>query len=184
MKYYRLHDKNSAYPDRWYLGSPTDEKGAELDARMFLMGRRLEMQGALSLPIVRAGAPQEFTMGDFDVPILASPFIEELRRLTPDDVQVIPVNVEDGEHQYYLLNVLRVIDCLDESRSTVVRWPADAFPKDLAGSYLTVSDIHVDETKVAGAHMFRIEGWQAALIVSEEVGALLADASGVVLERV
>jgi hypothetical protein len=36
MNYYRLHDKNSAYTDGWYLGSPVTTQGQVLDAQKFL----------------------------------------------------------------------------------------------------------------------------------------------------
>jgi hypothetical protein len=184
MNYYRLHDKNSSYPDRWYLGSPITDQGDELDARVFLAGQPVPDVGPLSLPITRSGAAQEFTMGDFDMPVLATSFVDELRHVAPDDSQSIPVTVKGEEREFSIINVLHVIRCLDESRSTVVRWPDNATVRDLAGTYLTVSDIHIDPAKVGTANMFRIAGWLAALIVSEPVGAVLADATGVVLERV
>lgn len=183
MNYYRLHDKNSAYPDRWYLGSPLTSDGEELDARIFTVGRSVPDPGALRLPIIRPGAAQEFTMADFDMPVLATSFFEHLRLVAPDDFQALPVAIEGQSGDYSIINVLRVVDALDESRSTVVRWRADA-PLDLAGTYLTVTDIHIDPSRVAAQQMFRLDGWISALIVSERVGAVLADATGAVLERV
>jgi hypothetical protein len=184
MNYYRLHDKNSAYLDRWYLGSPVTTNGEELDAQMCLAGQVAGNLGPLRLPITRPGSHQEFTMADFDMPVLATSFVEELQRVAPGDFQAIPVAIDEEEGEYSIINVLRRIRCLDESRSTVVRWPFNPSVPDLAGTYLTVSDIHIDSAKVGSAQMFRIDGWVAALIVSEPVGAVLADATGVVLERV
>ena len=184
MNYYRLHDKNSEYPDRWYLGSPVTAGGDEVDAQTFLAGQPVGNLGPLRLPITRSGAHQEFTMADFDMPVLATSFVEELQRVAPGDFQAIPVTIEGEERGYSIINVLRLIRCLDESRSTVVRWPVNVAVPDLAGTYLTVSDIHIDPAKVGAAQIFRIDGWVAALIVSETVGAVLADATGVVLERV
>lgn len=123
-------------------------------------------------------------MADFEMPVLATSFVDELQRVAPGDFQAIPITIEGEERQYSIINVLRLIRCLDESRSTVVRWPANAMVPDLEGTYLTVSDIHIDPAKVGSAQIFRIDGWVAALIVSEAVGAVLADATGVVLERV
>lgn len=184
MNYYRLHDKNSAYPDRWYLGSPVTADGHELDAQMFLAGEPVGNLGPLRLPITRPGAHQEFTMAAFEMPVLATSFIDEVQRVAPGDFQTIPVTIDGERRDYSIINVVRRIKCLDESRSTIVRWPVDAAVPDLAGTYLTLSDIQIDPAKVGSAQMFRIEGWVAALIVSEPVGAVLADATGVVLERV
>ncbi|HEY2854065.1 MAG TPA: hypothetical protein VGJ18_14515 [Gemmatimonadaceae bacterium] len=123
-------------------------------------------------------------MADFDMPVLAMSFVDEVQGVAPGDFQAIPVTIDGETREYGIINVLRVIRCLDESRSTIVRWPFTPAAPDLAGTYLTVSDIHIDPAKVGSAQIFRIEGWIAALIVSEPVGAVLADASGVVLERV
>jgi hypothetical protein len=184
MNYYRLHDKNSAYPDRWYLGSPLTTAGEELDARMFAVGQPVVNPGVLRLPITRQGAAQEFTMADFDMPVLAMSFVDHLWRVARGDFQAWPVVIDGESTAYSIINVVRVVDALDESRSAVARWPADAPLADLAGTYLTVSDIHIDPSRVRGEQMFRLDGWLSALIVSERVGAVLADASGAVLERV
>lgn len=184
MNYYHLHDKNSAYPDRWFLGSPITEAGEELDARIFLDARVLHDIGRLRLPITQEGAHQDFTMAEWEMPVLENSFAEELLSVAPNDVQLIPIAIEGEQHPFSVLNVLHRIRCLDESRSTITWWPANAAIADLAGTYLTVSDIHIDPTRVGASQMFRIDGWVSALIVSEPVGAILADATGAVLERV
>ena len=123
-------------------------------------------------------------MAEWEMPVLENSFVDELLSVAPDDVQVIPIAIEGDPRLFSVLNVLRRIRCLDESRSTITRWPATAAIADLAGKYLTVGDIHIDPTRVGTSQMFRIEGWVSALIVSETVGAILADATGAVLERV
>ena len=121
MNYYRLHDKNSVYPDRWFLGSPVTEDGEELDARVFLEGRALDALGRLRLPITQEGSHQEFTMADWEMPVLENSFVDELLSVAPDDVQVIPIAIEGDPRLFSVLNVLRRIRCLDESRSTITR---------------------------------------------------------------
>ena len=72
-------------------------------------------------------------MADFDMPVLATSFVEELQRVAPGDFQAIPVTIEGQEREYSIINVLRLIRCLDESRSTVVRWPVNAAVPDWPG---------------------------------------------------
>jgi hypothetical protein len=54
----------------------------------------------------------------------------------------------------------------------------------MEGKYLTVSNIHLDARKLNGENIFRVGGWQSTIVVSESVGAVFADATGAVLERV
>ncbi|MFL5613005.1 MAG: hypothetical protein ACJ796_05025 [Gemmatimonadaceae bacterium] len=184
MNYYRLHDKNQGNPDRWYLGSPVTEDGQKFDAQLFLGARPMKDLGLLRLPMARTGAAQDFTMGPFNMPVLATHFVSELQRAAPRDFQAFPVIIEGERKEYSIINVLHRVRCVDESRTTVVRWPFDPTVPHLDGVYLTLSDIHIDPAKVGLAQMFRIDGWPAALIVSEAVGAVLAEATGVALEPV
>ena len=123
-------------------------------------------------------------MADFDMPVLAASFVEELKRVAPGDFQAIPVTVSGADEHYSIVNILRVVECLDESRSSIARWPVNSPIPELAGTYLTVSDIHIDSACVKGEQIFRVKGWLPAIIVSEGVGSVLADATGAVLERV
>ena len=93
------------------------------------------------------------------------------------DVQWIPVWIDGhmpfgGRPEFAALNALRVVRCLDEGRSEFQRWTANDHRPDLTGQYRQVTRLVVDARKIPeGIHMFRIEGWPVALIVSEEVRA-------------
>jgi len=86
------------------------------------------------------------------------------------------VQIEDRT-DFEVLNVLRVIRCLDESRSEFVNgprriivriWPAsiDRSP-DCTSMFLAFP---------TNAHLFRIEHWLIALVVSDEVRAAMEKA--------
>ena len=118
------------------------------------------------------------------MPVLASDFVHELELVAPGDFEALPVIIEGAEKCHSIINVLHKIRCLDESRSTIVRWPFRPWAPDMDGAYLTVSDLHIDREPVGTAQMFRIERWPLPLIVSERVAAVLADATGMGLEAV
>jgi hypothetical protein len=184
MRYYRLHDINSEYPDRWYLGSPASVDGAEVDPRTFTRGLRVECLGPLQIKVTREGTPQDFTLAEFGVPVLAQRFVDELLSIASDEIQVFPVSVADYCKEFSIVNVMKVIHCLDESRSDIAYWPANSGLPEMEGKYLTVSNIHLDARKLNGENIFRVGGWQSTIVVSESVGAVFADATGAVLERV
>jgi hypothetical protein len=78
--------------------------------------------------------------------------------------------VEGQTEPYFILNLLRVIRCIDEARSEEVRhWrPEDGQPEKV-GQYQVVSGMRIDRTQVGDAHIFRPWGWDVALIVSEHL---------------
>jgi hypothetical protein len=184
MKYYRIHDKNSDRPARWFLASPIAANGGEIDARIFTAGRAVKDPGPLILPVRRQGPPQEFTLADFELPVLADTFAQELEQIAKSDIQRFSVSIKGSSEKYSIINIVSVVPCLDEGRSDVTFWPPDSGAPDMEGKYLTVSNIHVDPSKIENQRIFRLQGWHSAIIVAEPVGALLGDATGVVLERV
>jgi hypothetical protein len=63
----------------------------------------------------------------------------------------------------------RLIRCIDEQASKVQFWtPEDGVPEKV-GHYWAVDDMRIDKAKVGNAKVFRPEGWEVALIVSEEI---------------
>ena len=72
--------------------------------------------------------------------------------------------------QYCILNVLRVVECIDDARCTEVEYwlPQDGKPEK-TGTYRGVIGLKIDPGRVGGSQIFRPLGWQIALIVSEEI---------------
>jgi hypothetical protein len=91
----------------------------------------------------------------------------------PDDVQLIPVDVEGQPDQYLILVATRLIRCIDEKASRIRLWTHENGIPDMVGKYASVRDLRIDKSKVGSAKVFRCEGWRSPLIVSEEIkGAL------------
>ncbi len=96
---------------------------------------------------------------------VASMFAE----LAPDDVQLIPVDVEGQPDQYLILVATCLIRCIDEKASRIRLWTHEDGLPDMVGQYASVRDLRIDKAKVGSAKVFRPEGWTVALIVSGEM---------------
>jgi hypothetical protein len=96
---------------------------------------------------------------------VASVFAEK----APDDVQLIPVDVEGQPDQYLILVATRLIRCIDEQASRIELWTHEDGVPHKVGQYFSVRDLRIDKTKVGGTRVFRLEGWRSSLIVSEEI---------------
>ena len=183
--YYRLHDKNPVdVPSRWYLKGPIGVDGKEIDARRFNSGRRLDIVGPVRILIRQAGPLMDFTLADFDMPVVRRSVADTLQVVAGQDIQRFPATVDGMPGGYDIINILPSIPCLDETRSEVTRWPYDPKMPDRAGKYLTVSNIRIRPELVDGHRIFRIAGWRPAIIVSADVKEAIKGATGTVLEPV
>jgi hypothetical protein len=93
LRYFALSDDVS-FPSRWHLATPTDSQGHEVDDWQFSDGRPLQLQGRLKVPVEHAGRPLDFSEAGIKVPVLHIRAATAFLALAPDDVQVIPVEIE------------------------------------------------------------------------------------------
>jgi hypothetical protein len=179
--YYRLVD-DKRIRGRWYLKGPVGPDGRQVDPRIFLDGQSLEVPGPLTVPLRRNGAPLDFTLADFDMPVLRAEYGEALAKLAPREVQLVPARIQGADGQFVVLNATSALTCLDEGRSEVSFWTAEDGEPEQVGRYRMVASPQVDLARTNGQHVFRIAGWEVALIVSEDARTLLRDARGAVFE--
>jgi hypothetical protein len=60
--------------------------------------------------------------------------------------------------------------CVDDSSSAFIKWEEGDGRPDLTGSYRMVTRLVIDESLVpTDIHLFRIEGWNVAVIVSQVI---------------
>lgn len=185
MRYYQLLD-DIGHPNRWFLQAPVDPTGAEVDPRLFTAGAPVAVAGPLSVRVRQAGHPLDFTLADFDMPVVCCGTGELLSQLAPGDVQRVPVRVDGREEPYEILNVVTRRQAIDERRSVITRWTEeDGWPEKL-GQYFMVSRLAIEPEAAAGAGIFRLTGWEIAVVVSDTVRrALLAhEVTGVKFEAV
>jgi hypothetical protein len=170
MRYFDLADDMTA-PGRWSLGAPTDLQGTELeDPWAFRMGQRLPTAGRVRFPTTRPGRPLDFTRAGFSIPVIHVRIASVFAELAPNDVQLVPAEVQGQPDQFCILVATQLIRCIDDKASEEVqRWkPEDGRPEKV-GQYRDVWGMRIDPAKVGSTQVFRTWGWTVALIVSEDI---------------
>ncbi|MDY7225384.1 imm11 family protein [Hyalangium rubrum] len=184
-RFFELYDDVSA-PGRWHLGSPTSMQGEEVEDWQFTDGKLLHIEGRLKVPVEHEGRPLDFSETNLKIPVVHVRVATVFAELAPDDVQLIPVDIEGQPDQYLILVATRRVRCIDEKASRVRLWtPEDGVPHKV-GQYRDVRDLHIDKARVGTTKVFRPEGWLGTLIISEDIKGALErmGATGVKFEEV
>ncbi|NOK11245.1 imm11 family protein [Corallococcus exercitus] len=179
MRYFELIDDVYA-PDRWSLGDPLDASGREIaNPWMFRKGEPVSLDAPLKIPVDHAGQSLDFTLAGIGLaPVIHAQSAAILTRLAPNDVQLLPVTVASEPGPHFLVNVLRLVRCIDDEASEEVQYwkPEDGRPEKV-GKYRDVSGLRIDPAKVGDARIFRTWGWTVALIVAEDIKEALEQAN-------
>ena len=166
-RYFKLRDHMSI-PGRWVLDGPFDEQGKEFDSWQFKHGQRIELPCLPRFTLSHVGSAVDFSHTGLGVPVVHARVAAILERLAIQDVQLLPARVEGQTESWFILNILRIIRCIDDARCGEVGYwkPEDGQPEK-AGQYSYVHGLRVDPTKVGDARIFRTWGWRVAIIVSD-----------------
>jgi hypothetical protein len=183
MKYYVLVD-DKQIRGRWYLKGPTRTTGEPVDPRTFTTGAPLDVTrfSDLTIPLRRRGRPLDFTLADFDMPVVRGDLAAKLEERCNGEVQVIPALIEGTPGSYKIVNFTQAVACLDVKRSGVTLWTAADGRPEKVGRYMIVAHPQVDSTRVSGQRIFRISGWENVIVVSEEIADLFSSKLGPVLQ--
>ncbi|MFL5350569.1 MAG: imm11 family protein [Hyalangium sp.] len=168
QRYFELADDVNV-PHRWHLNTPTDRQGLEVHDGQFTIGAPVHIQERLRIPVEIAGRPLDFTEANVGVPVVHIRVASLFAEVAPDDVQLIPVDVEGQPDQYLLLVATRLIGCIDEKASRFVRWTPEEGALHNARRYSIMYELRIDKAKAGSAQVFRCEGWEGPLIVSEAI---------------
>lgn len=185
----RFYSVGIADVPQWLIGTPVLASGAEFDEPwMFGEGRLLPALGPIKAPVRHQGVKRTFVLAAVEsVPIVSEAVANVFRTLAPDDVQLFPVAVGGESSPHFIVNAIRVIDCIDEANCREVHHYAegDPFPE-YAGEYRWIYGLRIDPAKTEGARVFRPKRFKAAFIVSEDIKDALerVGSLGVSFERV
>ncbi len=179
VRYYDLHDDFRA-PGRRELSDPVSlERKKKVDSVwLFTSGAPVRGLGKLRSTVEPAGRPLDFSLAGAGLtPVVHARVASIFRELAPDDVQLLPVEVEDCDEPYFILVATRLVRCIDERRCAEVHryTPEDGLPERV-GQYRTVRGLRIDPEKTDGARVFRSWGWPVSLIVSEGIKQALEHA--------
>jgi uncharacterized protein DUF1629 len=155
--------------DRWFLDDPLAENGQVIDAREFTRGTFYEGPRPAVVPIAQSGKVANFNFGAFDMPVTSERIAGTIQSFALNGIQVFPVTINSQDDRFAIINVLAKLRCLDEKLSEIMRWePEDGRP-DEVGQYRMITNLRIDPQRCRGSHVFRVEGWEIALIVSGDV---------------
>jgi hypothetical protein len=100
--------------------------------------------------------------------LISKRFRRELESAGVDNIQYIDAVIEDQvsraiHDDYFVANVVGVIDCIDASKSklTMRVAPPDAIRD--------IEELHIDEARAQGALLFRLGRWSPLVLVHESV---------------
>ncbi|WP_309888881.1 imm11 family protein [Archangium sp.] len=180
-RYFRLYDDMSS-PERWVLDDTLDAQGQPVGARLYLNEAPIHFDGRFRVPILHPGSPLDFSFADSgDFPVVTEKVASTLAELARGDVQFYPVEVDSRPEPYFLVNVARLVKCIDDAACAEVSyWKQEDNRPDLLGQYRSVFGMRIDPSKVGDAKVFRPWGYPKALLVSEDVKDALerTDATG------
>jgi hypothetical protein len=160
---------NMHIPGRWHVKGPRDEQGQQIIPWRLQQGMVFHTEMPLVLLLGQQGHALDFSLTGLNIPVVNGRFVSVCERLgIQHEVQFIPARVEEHPEPYFVLNPLRIIKCIDESRcEEVTFWePRHGVPEKV-GHYRNVVGMKVEPEKIGDANIFRPWGWQGALIVSE-----------------
>jgi hypothetical protein len=167
-RYFRVQADVNAH-ERWFLRSPINTHGEELDPRAFTRSSICPAHGPLTLPLRRDGRPVDFNFGDFDMPVVKTDIVDKLEDVLDLQLQRVPVHMPESAGKFEILNVLDQVDCIDAVKSVYTRWEANDGRPEKLGEYRMITDLKIDPKCTHGHHLFRVKGWAVALIVSEQM---------------
>lgn len=159
-RYFELWD-DMLFPDRWVLGQEDiDDRGQPIDPWQFRKGTLLHLDGRPVLRISHPGVPLDFSLTEIATPVVSERFVSLFERL----------GLEQEVQFLFILNVLRVIPCIDDARcEAVLYWTPEDEEPELVGKYQNVRGLKVDPTSLGDTNICRPLGWEGAIIVTERI---------------
>ncbi len=172
--YYQLVDDESIQ-NRWYLDE-TISTSSKLSVWDITTGTRVLKETQVDFNIQHNGIPLDFTLTAFEVPVVDEKVAAIFKATNPENVQLLPALIEGKSSGYKVLNITKLIDCVDEKKSVFDRWTnADGRP-DKVGQYKTMIDLKLDKSKInPNDHCFRVLHWEVAIIVSDYIKMKIED---------
>ncbi len=175
MTYYLLR-QDTSIRDRWVLGPVRNVDNWRLIAPPV----ELMEPGGYTVDVRQEGVEVDYTLAGYaGAPVLSAKACAALAGLAEVDVPhrhvVLAPLVVVGRHSQQTCALMIVetrLDCVDERRSEFERFERDdPVRPDLAGQYQCFFNLVVDPARTASRHIFRLEKYPGALVVSGDVKA-------------
>jgi hypothetical protein len=168
MNFYILEDNLYVPANRWFLGN-IDLKEGESFWKYLIAGEVDIPLKPLLIGVREEGIPLDFTMADFELPIVNE---KVAGLLDSDEVQLIPVLIKKFEEsqQYFLMVIRFRIACVDEEKSVFDKWePGNSIRPDLAGNYKSIYKLVLNTEDIGKRNIFRLKKYNSFIIISEKL---------------
>jgi hypothetical protein len=152
------------------LRAPYTSDGNRVDPYLFVRGSRRIDKLDLHIGLRQEGSPLDFTFADFDVPVVNQRTKHILETELSSGVSYLPIAIDGIDEMHYVVHVWAHIRCLDEMASGVRYWTEEDGRPEKVGKYRDVSRLVLRESALsAEVPMFRVAGWEVALVANESV---------------
>jgi len=145
QRFFKLAD-DVMVPSRWHLAMPLKSQGTEVDDYEFWRGTPVHSKRRLRIPIEIMGKPLDYTEAGINTPVVQIRVASLFAERAPDDVQLIPVEVEGQPDQYLILVATRWLRCIDEQASRIELWTHEDGVPHMVGQYSSVRDMRIDKS--------------------------------------
>lgn len=171
LKQYFELAPDMSVPGRWSLGMLADLHGRELeDPWEFTEGQPIPHPGRLKLPVTVPGRALDLSYGGLGTPVVHARVATLFAQLAPEDVQLLPVEIEGHPDPFFVLVAIRLLRCIDDAACRQVEyWTSEDGQPEKVGEYRDIWGMKIDPSKVGDAKVFRPWGWSVALIVREDI---------------
>lgn len=159
-------------PGKWYLNHILGPDGKKILPSTFIQGRPVDPLPELTIIPNVVGNPIDFTLTTFQVPVVSSAFAEIIAVMDAEAIQRIPVTISPSTAGFEILNVIRTVACFDYEKSRFTTY-GEYHPMEKQGKISAIVDLRIFPEKTKGYHIFRLEEWILAIIVSETLKNVL-----------
>lgn len=131
----------------------------------------------LPATLVQAGKPIDYCLGPIRQSVISERMGRIITEFDPESVQLIPVTL-DAPGNWYAMNILNLVDCLDHERSDIRLYYPDPFPESphLSGTPRDLRRLIIDTGRADQHHLLRVKGWEVSEIISKPLRDAFIDA--------
>ncbi|MEO7576781.1 MAG: hypothetical protein ABIT83_04130 [Massilia sp.] len=171
MKHFYQWMFDGTFDEGWSVGAPESKGARSVSVWEFSKGKFFDTDGVSLRCAIEYGTKiTNVCFSSFSVIHVRSRLAIALSEMLGDQVQLIPIELEGCQDDVYILNILNIVDCIDESESIGQKWEVGNTQRpDKAGMYMHLIKMVIDPGRTVGLSILRPWGWSLSVVVSEEV---------------
>ncbi len=176
MRYFEIkQDMGRRIPGRWTLGFIDDKDGNALPLSYGIPFHGKQVDG----DVFAGSESTDYSEAGYCVPVVRAQLAKAIAAAAGAYVQCLPIKLE-GFRGFVVLNVLRVVDCIDVAKSGLDRLSDEEIAEERSEGCPEEyrygrggSDgvrVYIDGSRVPDdAHIFRTKGFESTLVVSDRI---------------